>query len=180
MRKTLRKTLLALAIIIGFSLFTSPRELAAQSLDVTPDFAGGVGFVFLGEEDQTFSTDALFGVFHWNGLKLPGPNVSTGVGIEFHPTTINLEGNTIANVDYRIWSLNRFDCPAALYCGADMQIGKGGDGGYQGDFDLRIVTGLRIAGIGDTAGEVNLEMYFLEDDRPIGVAVIVRWGGSNN
>ena len=97
--------------------------------------------------------------------------------VEFHPATIDVEGSVV-NVDYRVWSLNRADCPSALYCGVDLKIGQGGDGGWVSDFDQRIVVGVAIAD--QPSFDVNLEIYSLEDDRPVSAAVLVRWGGTNN
>lgn len=137
------------------------------------DFAAGVGFDLKGEEDAVFDTQSVYGSFHWNGLKLPGPSVTTGIAIEFSPSSIAVDGSTV-NVDYRIWSLNRFDCPSALYCGTDLKIGEGGDGGWVSDFDQRIVMGVSV--YQSDAVNVNAEFYTLEDDRPVSFAVMVRWG----
>ena len=157
-------------------LFALPAPAAAQ-FDVVGDFAVGTGFMLIGEEQAAFDARSIYGAFHWNGIQLPGPEVSTGFAVEFHPATVVANGSVV-NVDYRIWSLNRFNCPSALYCGTDLKIGQGGAGGYRGDFDQRIVLGLKVAR--GESFEVNAEFYTLEDDRPMSVAVMVRWGGSNN
>lgn len=145
---------------------------ASSSGQVQGDFAAGVGFDLKGEEETVFSTDAFYGAFHWNGLKIPGPSATTGLAVEFHPSTISVEGETV-NVDYRIWSLNRFDCPSALFCGTDLKIGQGGNGGWVADFDQRIVMGVSLY---QGSVNVNAEFYMLEDDRPVSFAVLVRWG----
>lgn len=161
-----------LAFLFAFFLASS----ASAQFDVAADVAAGGGFMFAGDEDSVFSADSLYAGFHWNGLQLPGPSVSSGVGIEFHPATVNVAGDTVT-ADYRIWSLNRTDCPAALYCGVDLKIGEGGDGGWTADFDQRIVLGVRVARIASAV--LNLEVYSLEDDRPISAFFAVRWGGEN-
>jgi len=159
-------------LVLVALLFAAP-SFAQQ---ISYDFAAGAGFLFNGEEEQAFDAKSIYGSVHWNGLKLPGPEVSTGIGIEFHPASISIDG-TLVNVDYRIWNLNRFDCPSALYCGVDLKIGEGVDGGYRADFDQRLVVGIGIKR-GDSY-EVNFELYTLEDDRPVAAAVMVRFGGSN-
>ena len=146
---------------------------SSVNAQVQGDFAAGVGFDFRGEEDAVFDANSLYGAVHWNGLKLPGPSVTTGIAVEFHPASVSVDGSVV-NVDYRIWSLNRGDCPSALYCGVDLKIGQGGDGGWVADFDQRIVMGISVYQ-GD-ALNVNAEFYTLEDDRPVSFAVLVRWG----
>jgi len=163
------KKLLPLSLLLG--LVAAPS--AAQ---IKMDFAGGAGFMFSGEEDQAFDAKSLYGAFHWNGLELPGPSVSTGIGIEFHPATVVVDG-TVLTVDYRVWSLNRFDCPGRLFCIADLKIGQGGEGGWASDFDERVGFGMLIAK--QERFEINMELYFLEDDRPIAALMAIRFGGSN-
>ena len=156
-------------IILVTLLVTS--NIYAQSIQ--GDFAAGIGFDFKGEEDAVFDSSSLYGAVHWNGLALPGLSATTGIAVEFHPTSITVDGSTV-NVDYRIWSLNRFDCPSALYCGTDLKIGQGGDGGWVADFDQRIVLGVSV--YQSDALAVNAEFYTLEDDRPVSFVVLVRWG----
>jgi hypothetical protein len=161
-----------------FSLLFA-ASASAQQVSLSADFrdfAAGAGFLFNGEEAQAFDVKAIYGAFHWNGLKLPGPDVSTGIGVEFHPASISVDG-TLVNVDYRLWNLNRMDCApgnTALYCGVDLKIGEGVDGGYKADFDQRVVVGI---GLFDGDIDLNLELYMLEDDRPVAAAVMVRFGG---
>jgi hypothetical protein len=158
----------------GFVTFFAVLLFAATaSSQIQGDFAAGVGFDLRGEEQAVFDADSIYGAIHWNGLALPGLSASTGIAIEFHPTSIAVDGSTV-NVDYRVWSLNRFDCPSALYCGTDLKIGQGGEGGWVSDFDQRIVLGISI--YQSDAVNVNAEFYTLEDDRPVSVAVLVRWG----
>ena len=150
----------------------------AYGQTVQGDFAAGLGFDLRGDEDLVFDASSLYGAFHWNGLKLPGPSVTTGLAVEFHPASVSVDGSVV-NVAYRIWSLNRFDCPSALYCGTDLKIGQGGDGGWVADFDQRIVMGVSV--YRSDAIFVNAEFYTLEDDRPVSFSVMVRWGpGARN
>ena len=116
-------------LLFALILFAVPAAAQVQG-----DFAAGAGFDLRGDEDAVFDVKSVYGAIHWNGLKLPGPSVSTGVAIEFHPTSISVDG-TLVNVDYRLWSLNRFDCPSALYCGVDLKIGQSVDGDWLRDFD---------------------------------------------
>lgn len=176
----MKKLLAVLALAFAFPLPARAQTKMNLQTAVAMDFAAGAGFLFAGEEEAVFDAKALYGAFHWNGLQLPGPNVSTGIGVEIHPSTITTNGSTV-NFAYRVWSLNRMDCPMSLFCGADLKIGEaaGPDGGWRTDFDMRIVTGVRVANY--SKAEINLELYFLEDDRPVSAAVLVRWGspGSN-
>lgn len=171
----MKRVLLALLLALGVSA-TSHAQISVDT-----DFAVGIGFELQGEDEAVFQADSIFGALHWNGLKLPGPNTSTGLGVEFHPGTLSItedaEGNTVANVDYRLWSLNRVSCPGATYCIADMKIGEGGEGGWRNDFDLRTGIGIEFAKWGTSRWAT--EIYFLEDDRPVSFMLTVRWGGTS-
>ena len=165
-------------LVLVLSLFAVPAVAQQVSLSADfHDFAAGAGFLFNGEEKQAFDAKSVYGAFHWNGLKLPGPDVSTGIGVEFHPASISVDG-TLVNVDYRLWNLNRMDCApgsTALYCGVDLKIGEGVDGGYKADFDQRVVIGIGLLNRDDV--DLNFELYMLEDDRPVAAAVMIRFGG---
>jgi hypothetical protein len=149
---------------------------ASAQLAVNADFAVGGGLSMAGDEGAVFSASSLYAAVHWNGLSLPWLDSSTGIGVELKPATIALDGNVVS-ADYRVWSLNRVNCPKALYCGVDLKIGQGGDSGWAADFDQRIVVGVRLARLG--AAVLNLEVYSLEDDRPVSAFLAVRWGGEN-
>jgi hypothetical protein len=165
--KKMRRISLVL-VILGLAAFSSAQPKL--------DLAVGAGFMFLGEEEETFQLDSTFAALHWNGLSLPGPETSTGVGFEFHPATVQIDGELFL-VDWRLWSLNRFNCPSSLYCGFDMRVAEGGRGGSRWAWDQRIVVGVSLYDGGST--DVNFEFYLLEDDRPIAMTILVRWGGSN-
>ena len=167
-----RRVVLLMLLVTG--LVTTP--VAAQ---LQTDFAFGLGFEFNQDEGASFRRDNVFAAIHWNGFKLPWLGDSTGLGVEFHPGSFaisEIDGEPLVNVDYRLWSLNRFDCPAALYCGTDLKIGEGGEGGWRNDFDQRIVMGIELGDVWKEGMSLNFEFYFLEDDRPISGMLVLRWG----
>lgn len=156
-------------LLVLFLLVAAP----SYAQKVQGDFAAGVGFDLRGDEDAVFDAQSLFGAIHWNGFSLPGLSATTGLSIEFHPSSISVDGSVI-NVDYRLWNLNRFDCPGRLFCGTDLKIGQGGTEGWRADFDQRIVVGISV--YASDKVDANVEFYSLEDDRPVSFAILIRWG----
>ena len=65
--------------------------------------------------------------------------------------------------------MNRADIVGGFYAGTDMKIVDNNNG----DFDLRIVTGTLLGEIGP--GNLALEVYSLEEDRPIYFALLYRF-----
>jgi hypothetical protein len=130
---------------------------------VSNEIAIGGGSL-LGEEDFTFERDSLFAAVHWSGIDLP-LNASTGIGIEFYFP--ELSGWQPV---YKLWSLNRLDISDGFYSGADMRISNETDP----DFDVRIVVGVRLVPF-ESGGNLFMEFYTLEDDRPIAFAVLYRF-----
>lgn len=148
-------------IICLVLLLLSVVPLQAQTL--TGDVAVGGGGLF-GEEDQTFDRESLFIAAHWSGVDLP-LNVGSGLGIE-----VSFPGQEELSVVYSLWSLNRVDISDNLYTGTDMRISK--QNGT--DFDLRIVVGFNVA-IPRTDSMLSVEIYSLEDERPIAFAVLYQF-----
>lgn len=139
------------------------RTAFAQELDLKGLAVGG-GSAF-GEEEETFDTSALFGSVQWHGLKLP-MNSSTGVCLEIGVKPSD-EGEN--RLPFTLWSLNRTEIVGDFYAGTDLKILENS----QTDFDLRIVTGTLLSTIGE--GKLVLEVYSLEEDRPISFAVLYRF-----
>ncbi len=149
-------------LVVFLSLFLlSVVPLRAQTL--TGDVAVGGGGLF-GEEDQTFNRESLFIAAHWSGVDLP-LNVGSGLGIE-----VSFPGQEELSVAYSLWSLNRVDISDNLYTGTDIRISK--QNGT--DFDLRIVVGFNVT-IPRTDSRFSVELYSLEDERPIAFAVLYRF-----
>ena len=149
-------------IFLAFILNATP--LKAQELEFKDALAVGGGSLF-GEENQAFNTNTIFGAVHWRGLKLP-MNSSTGIGIEISVKP-SLEGER--ELVYTMWSLNRADIIGDFYAGTDMKILEEG----AGNFDMRIVTGMLLGKINE--GELALEVYSLEENRPISFAIFWRF-----
>jgi len=148
--------------LIFFLLNTAPTS--AQQLEFKDTLAVGGGSLF-GEEVQTFSTNTLFGAVHWQGLKLP-LNISTGIGVEFSVKPALEGGNELV---YTIWNLIRAKISERFYAGTDAKLLEEG----AGNFDQRIVTGMILGKIRDH--ELALEVYSLEENRPISFAIFYRF-----
>lgn len=152
-------------IIVFFVLaFFARAPAVAQELVLKDALAFGGGS-FFGEEDTTFDTDALFGAVQWRGLKLP-MNSSTGVGLEISSKPDEGGENRLT---LTMWSLTRADIVGGIYAGTDLKIMEN----TRSDFDLRVVTGTVLEQI--WGGELVLEIYSLEEDRPISFAVFYRF-----
>jgi hypothetical protein len=124
------------------------------------DIAFGAGGLF-GEEEQTFDRDSIFVAVHWSGIELP-MNAGSGLGIEFmFPEQPGVQAV------YTLWSLNRINISDGFYTGTDMRITKETDP----DFAMRLVVGAKMA-ITQNNSKLSIEIYTLEDERPIGFAVL--------
>ena len=128
------------------------------------DLSAGWGSVFA-EEEETFSRDAQYATVQADILGVDLFDATSGVGLE-----VQFGGE----LEYTVWSLNRATVPGTgerMYAGSDLKlIQSADDGGAEGDFDLRIVTGYRLAEVGP--GQVSFELYFIEEDTPIGFALL--------
>jgi hypothetical protein len=128
------------------------------------------GGSYFGEENVTFSSDALFANFHWYAVALPVEGGSSGVGLEVH------FGDTVA---YSLWNLNRVDVPGLegkVYGVVDMKFGEGAtgeDAGYRSDFDARAGLGAYLGKVGN--GNFVLEFYTLEENRPVAFSLMYRF-----
>ena len=156
--------------LTGLSLYAqAPDPPAPAPFSVQAKFAAGAGS-FFGEEDVAFDSDAAFAAIHYYGLKLPLEGGSSGVGIEVHFGE---------KVSYTLWNLNRADIPGLegkAYAVADMKIGEdaGGEvGGFGADFDFRAGVGSYLGKVG--SGNLVLEFYTLEENRPIAFALLYRF-----
>ena len=75
-------------------------------------------------------------------------------------------------LEYTVWSLNRATVPGTenMYAGSDLKlIQSSDDGGASRDFDMRLVTGY-VMKVG--SGELRMEVYGLEENRPIAFALL--------
>lgn len=153
-----------LAVLLVFVCSTG----FAQS--VQPEFGAGIGS-FFAEEGQTFDAEALFGAVHWYAVSIPiGNETSSGVGLELG---FNGDPEAESAVAYSLWSLNRTNVLGLMYGGSDMKIGESVGGRYRYDFDLRLVVGTFLAKVGP--GDLAVEVYSLEENRPISFAIIYRF-----
>ena len=153
-----RGSSLLLCFLVPVFLFLLTGPLQAQTFE--NDFAlGGGGF--FGEEEQTFNRDSLFVAVHWSGIELP-LNAGSGLGIEFmFPEQPGVQAV------YTLWSLNRINVSDGFYTGTDMRISKE----TNPDFAMRLVVGVKIA-ITQNNSKLSIEIYTLEDERPIAFAVL--------
>lgn len=184
---------LVLALTVGFSapLFAQDDENKevneGNMLLNRLSFGGGA---FFGEEDETFDRNSFFGAVHAALYDYPKVEGRSGVGIELsYPS---------AGFAFSLWNLNRVDVPGipGMYGGGDMKFGDytsdGGfnrppgmdsvcpglpgcdqfedNSGYSSDFDFRVVVGYRLGNIGSR--ELRLEVYTLEESKPIAFAFI--------
>lgn len=163
LKKRARLSKSALFVPLLFLTLGTPST-SAQELVLKDALAIGGGSLF-SDEDTTFNTNTLFGAVQWRGLKLP-LNVSTGIGIEFSVKP-DLEGER--ELVYTVWALNRADIVGNFYAGTDMKILEEG----ASNFDLRIVAGTLLGTI--KGSELVLEIYSLEENRPISFAILYRF-----
>ncbi len=180
--------LLVLGLVVGFaapSVAQDEKEPPVK-LQATVGLGGGS---FFGEEDVTFSSDALYADLHWYAVSLPVEGGSSGVGLEVH------FGDAVS---YSLWNLNRADVPGLtgkVYAVADMKFGQGGgavatevapadsrnvqaedepvEAGYRADFDVRVGLGAYLGKVGK--GNFVLEFYTLEENRPVAFSLMYRF-----
>lgn len=148
----MRRLLLALGLVIGL---VSP--VAAQEFNVSPAVGGGS---FFAEEEETFDTSNLFAAVQLGLVDFRFLDVGTGVAAE--------AGYSDGQITYSLWNLNRAPVVGGLYTGTDVKFISNYGEGTKGDFDLRLVIGYK-------AGKVDLEVYSLEENRPIAFAIIYRF-----
>lgn len=131
------------------------------------ELAAGGGFSF-GNEDQAFDGDSLYATVHANAVEFDLFDATSGLGLE-----LNFSGPD--TVRWSLWSLNRVDVPGVknVYVGADAKIAQNDGDGYSANFDARISTGYRFGRIGP--GDVRMEVYAIEEDKPIRVAFLYGW-----
>lgn len=165
MFKSARKMMFSFYVfLVLFVLsFFAHAPAVAQELVLKDALAFGGGSVF-GEEGETFDTSALFGSVQWRGLKLP-LNSSTGIGLEISSKPDELGESKLT---LTVWSLSRADIVGGIYAGTDLKIMEN----TRSNFDLRVVAGTLLGKI--KGGELALEIYSLEEDRPISFALFYR------
>lgn len=146
--------------LLFFAIGTEP--VTAQELVLKDALAFGGGSTFA-EEGETFDASVLSGAVQWRGLKLPMRS-STGVALEFSAQP-NAEGEN--EFTFTMWMLNRVG--ERLFAGTDLKILEN----TRSDFDLRVVTGTLLGEI--WGGELVLEVYSLEEDRPISFGLFYRF-----
>lgn len=155
-------------LLIALPLSAQDKEQEEPPISIQAKVGAGGGS-FFGEEDVAFDSEAAFAALQWYGVKLPIDGGSSGIGIEIH------FGNTVS---YSLWNLNRADVPGLegkLYAVADMKFGEGsgGEAGYSSDFDFRTGVGSYLGKVGP--GNLVVEFYTLEEDRPIAFAMLYRF-----
>lgn len=148
-----------------FTTFLASSAIAQDSFfDINADFAAGWGSS-MGEESETFSQESQYVIGQANLLNVDLFDTTSGVGVE-----VMFGGE----VQYTVWSLNRATVPGTndrAYAGSDMKILQSTDqGGAEGNFDLRLVTGYRLANIGP--GQLRVELYFIEENKPIAFGLL--------
>lgn len=154
----------AIMLFLGGS-FAFAQEEPDPFFEFDADFAVGYGSM-LGEEGETFSQDAQFVAGHLDVLSVNLFDSTSGVGVE-----VQLGSDTL---QYQVWSLNRATVPGTngrLYGGSDLKLLQStNEGGADANFDVRIVTGYRLANIGP--GQLRFEMRFIEENRPMAFALL--------
>ena len=177
-----KKGLLLMVLALVFALVAAPAQAETKILQLNPkDFSVGGG-AMLGEESMTFTWESAFAAVHWHGVALFG-DASTGVGIELHPASVvssfenNVSVQSISDVDWRAWSLNRANMSMLqlpgevwemIYLGSDLLLAEGGGNDYTGGFDARFVFGV-------ADGPIQVEFYMWEKYRPISFAFMYRF-----
>lgn len=163
MKKMLMAAVVALTLLFGaFGSNTFAQDEDAF-FDINADLALGWGSHFA-EEDEMFSQNAQFVVVHVDVLDVDLFNTTSGVGLE-----VPLGGD----FEYAVWSLNRAPVPGTnnrMYAGSDFKLIQSTEnGGAEGDFDMRLVTGYRLADVGP--GQLLAELYLIEENRPVSFAL---------
>jgi len=134
-----------------------------QALEATYSVGGGSYF---SDEATTFTGDALFFAAQWHGFdEFPGVpaalDVSTGAMAEIGKSSLTA---SVDDIHVRIWSTERLRIGNVI-TGTDMKIVDSSDF----DFDLRVVTGYAFS------KQASIEIYFLEDQRPVAWALFYRF-----
>jgi opacity protein-like surface antigen len=164
MKKMLTAAVVALMMLGTFGLAQAQDEEKAPLFSFDVAVAAGYGSKFA-EEDETFEQDSQYGTAHVDILGIDLFDTTSGVGME-----VQFGGE----LEYTVWSLNRATVPGTgdrVYAGSDLKlIQSADDGGAEGDFDLRLVTGYRLAEVGP--GQLRFELYFIEENRPIAFALL--------
>lgn len=162
------KKLLTIAVAIMLLLGSSTvfaQEAPDPFFELDADFAVGYGSL-LGEEGETFDQSAQFVAAHADLLSVNLFDSTSGVGVEVQLGSDQLQ--------YQVWSLNRAVVPGTngrLYGGSDLKLLQStNEGGADANFDVRIVTGYRLANIGP--GQLRFEMRFIEENRPMAFALL--------
>ena len=167
-----------LALLVAFLMCAGVAS--AQKIAFDPENGAiGFGVMLTGENNTTFSWKSSFGSVKWHSITLAGDSASTGVGLEFHPGSMQTfrDGDTwvaqVDEVEARIWSLNRVkasvlqipgDVWESMYLGSDLLVQEFGSKDWTGDFTARFVYGVEEeAG----PGKIQFEFYMFEKYRPI-------------
>jgi len=170
MKKMLMAAVVAILVMLGGSVAFAQDDIDNDKsfFDLgAPDLAdisAGWGSQFA-EEEETFSQDAQYATVQADILGIDLFDATSGLGAQFAFG---------GELEYTVWSLNRATIPGTgerVYAGSDLKlIQSADDGGAEGDFDVRIVTGYRLAEVGP--GQLRFELYFIEEDSPIGFALL--------
>lgn len=162
--KKLLTIAVAIMVLLGGSVAFAQEE-KEPLLKVGADFTAGYGS-FFAEEDETFAQDSQFIAGHVDILGVDLFDSTAGVGVEVQLGTEQLQ--------YQVWSLNRAVVPGTsgrIYGGADAKVLQStNEGGASADFDVRLVTGYRLADIGP--GQLRFELRFIEENRPVAFALL--------
>lgn len=157
-----------MAAVVAFMMLGASMAFAQDNEDepffnVNAELAVGWGSYF-SEEEDTFSQAAQFATLSADILDIDLFDATSGIGAE-----IQFGGD----LEYTLWSLNRATVPGTnnrLYGGSDLKlIQSTEDGGAEGDFDMRLVLGYRLAKVGP--GELLFEFYTIEENRPVAFAL---------
>jgi hypothetical protein len=136
----------------------------ARSQDLRLDLSAGFGSYFA-EENETFSTDAMFASLRGDVLGFNFMDATSGIGVDVH---------TSQDLNWKVWSLNRASVIGdRMFAGTDFKLFESNGGGAEENFDFRLVTGSNLGKAGP--GSVLVEFYALEEDRPIAFAIVYKW-----
>lgn len=163
------KKLLFATIVLMLAAGAGAQEPKEPAVSFGLHLAAGGGFSF-GEEDQAFNAQSFYAAIHADAVEFDLFNATSGIALE-----LNFSGP--GTTRYALWSLNRADIPGvkSAYGGADLKVAQNGSGGegFEANFDTRIVTGYRFGKVGP--GDVRLEVYAIEEDKPLRVAFLYGW-----
>lgn len=148
----IKKLFLSLSVLLFAGL--------ASAQDVDFHYAVGGGSLFA-EEDETIDTSNLFGAVQAEVMGFDFLNIDTGVAVE---------AGYDSTLTYSVWNMNRAPIAGPLYAGTDLKIMKRDAlGATSSDFDVRVVAGYKVD------KNIRLEIYTLEDERPISFALLYRF-----